>query len=723
LETPALNPLDAPAAALERKADILQRLFDSGAINAEDFQRAMQKEIVFAPHPEQPAEPALAFSRLVIDQLSQQFGTRRVEHGGLRVVTTLDYDLQLQTGCALQTQLARLEGETTPAAGTCLSARYLSALPGSSNLPPTGIIASAVLLDVESGEVLAFIGNSTRLGETVQVKGHSPGSVLTPFVALSAFTYDYSPSSLLWDIPSNLPSGLEDKLNPDGKFRGPLRLRMAVANDVLAPLASLVSQLGSQNVWHLARAFGFNSLGEEAIPGELLFGGGDVSLLEVAQAYNTIANQGVQPGISTSDSASLQPVTVLLVEETNGATWLEHLIPKSQVVISSQIAYLTHHILSDDTARRISLGYPNSFDIGRPVGAKAAQAENGAQVWAVGYTPQRLAVVWFGLPQEAGENARLDVKVPAGVWHALIQYSSRDLPVMGWTAPAGISTLLVCDPSGLLPSRDCPTVVSEIFQIGSEPLAADNLYRAFEIDRETNLLATIFTPPELVEQRTFLVVPPEAAEWALAAGLPVPPEAYDVIQPPNPSPQARITSPRMLAYIHGEITIKGSATGENFQYYRLQVGEGLNPRTWVQIGEDSSLPVENGVLGKWDTSSGEGLYILRLQVVGADQRVETDIIQVTVDNTPPWARILSPRPGDTYRYLATSGLSFEVEVEDAIGIRQVEWMVDDKVVAVKESAPYNMVWSTVRGTHAVQVRVTDLAGNVTESPAVSFTVE
>jgi expansin (peptidoglycan-binding protein) len=94
-----------------------------------------------------------------------------------------------------------------------------------------------------------------------------------------------------------------------------------------------------------------------------------------------------------------------------------------------------------------------------------------------------------------------------------------------------------------------------------------------------------------------------------------------------------------------------------------------------------------------------------------------------VDNTPPWARILSPRPGDTYRYLATSGLSFEVEVEDAIGVRQVEWLVDGKVVAVKESAPYNMVWNTVRGNHTVQVRVTDLAGNVTESPAVSFTVE
>lgn len=722
LEAPALNPLDAPTAALERKDDVLNRLLALGVIQQDDYQRALAEPLTLADPPEEIKSPALAFSRLVVDQLARQYGIRRLERGGLRVVTTLDAALQRQTYCTLAAQLNRLAGDLTAPPDDCLAARFLPALPGAAVSTTAGLAASAVMLDPQSGEVLALVGNASAGGESAALTGHTPGSVLSPFVALAAFTYDFSPATLVWDIPSSLPAELTGYLNLDGKFRGPLRLRMAVAGDALAALAGLAEQLGRGNVWRLAEVFGFSSL-QENVPGELLYGGGDVTLLEVAQAYATIANLGVQTGLPSQTAASLQPVTVLLVEEVSGATWFEHFVAQTKVVILPQYAYLAHHILADESARRQMLGFPNPFDIGRPAAGKAAQAEGGSQVWAVGYTPQRLAVTWFGAAAAPQENARLDVKVAAGVWYALIQVASRDLPATGWQAPAGITTVLVCDPSGALPSRDCPTVVNEVFLVGREPATLDALYRTFEVNRETGRLATVFTAPELVEARTYLVVPPEAAEWARLANLPVPPDQYDIIQPPPTRADVRIATPAFFSYVHGEISIRGSASGEDFAFYRLQVGEGLNPRAWLQIGEERSIPVTNGLLATWDTAGREGLYMIRLQVVRSDQRVDTAIIQVTVDNTPPRVRILSPLEGETFRQAATRRLNFTLETEDAIGIRRVEWYVDGKSAAVVEAAPYAYLWDVRRGTHTVKARVTDLAGNSSETAETTFTVE
>ena len=78
------------------------------------------------------------------------------------------------------------------------------------------------------------------------------------------------------------------------------------------------------------------------------------------------------------------------------------------------------------------------------------------------------------------------------------------------------------------------------------------------------------------------------------------------------------------------VKIIGTASGEDFQYYRVQVGKGLNPQEWIQIGSDSTTPVESGVLAEWDTKGLSGLYAVRLLVVRTDQKVDTAVIQVTI---------------------------------------------------------------------------------------------
>jgi len=95
------------------------------------------------------------------------------------------------------------------------------------------------------------------------------------------------------------------------------------------------------------------------------------------------------------------------------------------------------------------------------------------------------------------------------------------------------------------------------------------------------------------------------------------------------NPDVNITSPELFTEVSSEVRITGTAAGEGFISYRVLVGEGLNPREWIQVAE-STEPVNNGLLAEWNTSDLSGLYAVQLQVVRSDQRVDTAIIQVTL---------------------------------------------------------------------------------------------
>jgi hypothetical protein len=282
-----------------------------------------------------------------------------------------------------------------------------------------------------------------------------------------------------------------------------------------------------------------------------------------------------------------------------------------------------------------------------------------------------------------------------------------------------VSQRVVCDPSGKLPGADCPLTVDEIFLEGNQPTEVDNLYRKLQINRETGRLATVFTPPELIEEQTFLVVPYEAQAWAGLAGLPLPPTDYDAIQAPAPRPDVQITNPAIFALVRANTPILGTAAGEGFSSYRLQVGQGLNPRNWLQIGKEGSQPVLNRVLGIWDTQGLlDGLYAIRLTVLRQDQRIDTAIIQVTLDNTPPAVRIYYPAPGQRFRLADEPQINLQAEASDVSGIMKVEWWVDGRLVGQNPQAPFSLPWPASPGQHTLVAKATDRAGNVTESPAV-----
>jgi membrane peptidoglycan carboxypeptidase len=605
-QTPSLNPFDAEELAQLRGQQTVQLMKALGSISKDEETKLL------AATPPTPLKAgksqgvegkiAPAFISLVLHQLDQQFTRDRIEHGGLTITTTLDYNLQQQAGCTTLAFAARLAGTHAPST-PCPTANLLPALP-SDTTPTDQASTSAMIYDPQSGQVLAAVGETLRGNETAFLGAHDPGSLMTPFIYLTGFTRGLSPASLVWDIP-----GSTDIKNPDGQYHGPVRIRTALANDYLVPAQQISNQMGLDAISRTESSFGLDQ--------------GQTTLLDLAAAYGNFAAQGVrygQPG----------PSTVLRVEGLDHSVWLDLSFPQAQPVVTPALAYMMNNTLSDEAARWPSLGHPNNLEIGRPIGAKIGQTPAGMDSWTIGYTPSMLVAVWTGT--HAPGSARLEIQTSTGLWNALMQAASQSLPPDGWSIPPGVTAMDVCDPSGMLPTRDCPSTVNEIFLSGNEPAQSDTLFRMYEVNRETGFLATVFTPPQLIEDKVFMIVPPEALAWAKSANIPQAPTAYDAIQASQVNPDVKITAPAMFADLSGQIQFKGTASGADFDHYRILVGKGLNPQEWIQVGSDSTTPIVNGILATWDTSSLNGLYAVQLQVIRKDQQVDSAVTQVTVTN-------------------------------------------------------------------------------------------
>jgi membrane peptidoglycan carboxypeptidase len=613
-QTPGLNPFDARDIAMQRGRTTIQLMKTLALVSDDEVASALAE----SPSPTRPSGSssspltssfAPAFLNLVLHQLDGEFTRDRIERGGLTIITTLDYALQQSVTCTTLTDAARLAGSTSAPSDATLAPS--TSCPAAGQLPPlpadttvTEPSVSALILDPASGEVLAAVGETLRGEETAFMSAHDPGSLLTPFVYLTAFTRGLSPASLVWDIPSPGESP-----GPNQQFHGPVRIRIALANDYSAPAQKVADQMGSDVIQRTESSFGLSA--------------DKANLLDMATAYGIFAAQGVRYGLSSGG-----PSTVLRVEGVDHSLWLDLSDPQAQPVVTPGLAYIMNNVLSDEQARWPSLGHPNDLEIGRPAGVKIGQTQDGLNAWTIGYTPSRVTAVWVGA--HASDSPRISPRVPAGLWSALMQLAAQSLPADGWSIPPDVTTMEVCDPSGLLPTKDCPSTVSEVFLNGNEPVQPDTLYRTYQVNRETGYLATVFTPPQLVEDKVFMVVPPEALEWAKSVDIPAAPEAYDAIQTVQINPDVHITTPALFADVSGKVQFIGTASGANFDHYRILVGQGINPQDWIQVGSDSTKSIQDGVLTTWDTTGLSGLYAVELQVIRSDQSIDTAITQVTV---------------------------------------------------------------------------------------------
>ena len=171
-QSPSLNPLDARDLALQRGRTTIQLMQTFGLIKPDEASKALAEKLSMpGGQPGKTSEDLV--TSLVLHQLDGQFTRERIERGGLAIFTTLDYDLQQGVAAAL----------APSGAGSDTSAS-----------------SAALILNPQSGQILAAAGGPAFMS------AHDPGTLLTPFIYLTAFTRGLSPASLVWDTPSSLPS-------------------------------------------------------------------------------------------------------------------------------------------------------------------------------------------------------------------------------------------------------------------------------------------------------------------------------------------------------------------------------------------------------------------------------------------------------------------------------------------------------------------------------------
>ncbi len=704
-QAPALNPLDAPGEAEQGRIKVLEAMLAQGLISQGDAAQAiLEKPAIASTTGVSPVDAGIApaFVRMALSQLDQDFGNSRVERGGMVILTSLDYDLQVHSNCIVQTQLQRLSGLTAPAPEVCTG---VQSLPVDENLTVNHAAASALILDPQTGQVLAAVGDSQGDQQGSLLVNRPAGTSITPFIYLTGFSRGLSPASLGWDIPGSTPSLGQT-------YHGPVSLRTALVNDYLPPALTVIDQMGADSITALASSLGIDfPMGMDILQQDF-----DISPLTLAGSFGIFANSGILAGRISSDG-TIKPAIVLSVSSADGTLLADWSTPLEKSVVSPQLAYLMNHVLSDDAARWPSLGHSNPLVIDRPAAVKLSHSLDLSSAWTVGYTPQRVVVAWLGT-KTSGSTPSIP---SADLWHALMETSLTGLPEITWEKPDGIVNVTVCDPSGMLPTTACPNTVPEIFLEGNQPVHSDTMFQTFQVNIETGLLATVFTPPDLVEQRVFMVVPPQARNWADSAGIPSPPTAYDTVEEPKPLENTHISSPAMFTYKRGTLQVRGTAAGADFISYRLEYGQGLYPLTWTQIGTDSTNPVTENTLGEWDTAGLNGLYALRLMVVRSGQKLDQAVVQVTVDNTPPQVAITYPADGQTISFPQELQVALQAQVNEPF-LEQVEFFINDVSVGKSTESPYGVLWPSQVGKYTLRVVATDLAGNTAET-SLQFSVK
>jgi len=636
------------------------------------------------PFPSQEIPELPDFATFLIDQVTQALGDTVVGRSGLKVISTIDYDLQQQATCAADSHVLRLSGEPigtvsgTSVGSPCVSAALLPTLrPRDAGFDHEIDELALVVIDPVSGEILAAQGSFDEL--------RNPGPLLDPFTYLTAFSRGSTPSSMVVDLGDDP--------------HGPVRMRTALANTYPDAAATTLAALGPESVARTLTQLGLSGARDSD------------SLLDLTSAYGVLAAEGRRTG------AEATPTIIRRVEDSQGTVLYEYR-PSTRAVVSPQLAFLVVDILSDESVRWEELGKGNSLEIGRAAGAISGGAPEGAGNWAIGFTPQRAVGVWLGgSPLIAVDRTN----GAAAIWNAVMRFASAELPPQSWDMPLGVTEVEVCDPSGLLPTLYCPEIVREVFVLGTEPTHYDNLYQPFRVNRETGKLATLLTPLQSVEERVYFIPPSVAEDWAIATGIERPPQEYDTLpSDPTEIPGIQILSPAPFEILSDIVSVRGDANTEGFSYFRLQYGQGLNPTRWIQIGEDQEQPVEGGRLGTWSTEGLNGLYTLQLLVVLDDGQVRTAATAVTLDNEAPILELLVPSAGDAFSLETVEEITISVSAVDEVGLERIDFFVGGRRIGTATASPFTVDWTLPNraGDYEVFARAYDAAGNRAESQRV-----
>ena len=721
---PSLNPYDAPTAAKENQEEILLELVTAGILTQGEGEIASQYELVYAD-PESSISPSPpAYVEYMLDEADDYIPRERLLRGGFNIISTLDTNIQKELECTAEISLNQVYGENQGLEESCLASKLLPRYSGKELSIQEKLEINVVILDPQSGELLAMVGVSRGDTPGRLFEPKLAGSIITPFIYLTSFTQGFEPASLVWDVPVSEYDLTSDELHPgcleDCGFQGPVNMRTAIGNDYLSPALQLWTSFGSNRVNNTLALFGFSIL-EGSCPECVLFPElSKVEIIDIAQGFGIIANQGILKGRSiTEGGLESKPKSVLRIEEIPNDGGFFSLAVEEKTVIGDQLAYLINHVLSDEGARSNIAG-DDVYQIGRPAAIKTGYVSGSSSGWVVGYTPQFVTVVWSGIHDDVDLSSSDIQQINSGVWRAITQYINRDYAVENWQLPNGMETLEVCYPSGMLPTDFCPKIIREPFIVGNDPLEYDSLYQVFEVNRETGLLASVFTPSDMIEERVYLAIPEVAVDWSLEAGIENPPKIYDLNISDIAGDGLSISSPDNFSSVRGIVSIVGSIPEDEFISSRLQVGEGMNPRSWLQVGPDIVSPVSNMLLTKWDTTNlDDGIYALQLVLIRESRQVDNVSLVLSVDNTPPDITLITDYNNQQIPYEVGKEMLFQLENNPEI--KKVDVYMDSKLLSSRNTPPYAFPWLIRLGDHDLRIVAFDQANNRGEL-SISFQV-
>ncbi|MBI4118775.1 MAG: transglycosylase domain-containing protein [Parcubacteria group bacterium] len=394
-----------------RQHNILNKMAELNYISNAEAARAKKQTLNFSKIKSGIQAPHFVF--YVKNLVEEKYGEEYVAKAGLKVITTLDWDLQ---------NIA----ETAVAAGADRNDKV-----GAHN-------AALTALDPKTGQILVMVGSRDYFkdplpagcdpGVNCQFEGNvnvvtrlrQPGSAFKPFVYATAFKKGYTDKTILFDIPTQFDTGCNSLGQPqsvgtkcysprnfDFKFRGPVTARAALANSLNVPAVQMLYLAGVEDSINTAEDMGLSTLKDRSRFGlSLVLGGGEIKLLELASAFGVLATEGVRHA----------PVSILRIENGKGEV-LEEFKDEPSQVLDSEISRLVTNILSDNNAR-IPIFGPRSplFFEGRPVAAKTGTTNEFRDGWTLGYTPSLVAGVWVGNNDNTPIKQEPGVYVAAPIW-------------------------------------------------------------------------------------------------------------------------------------------------------------------------------------------------------------------------------------------------------------------------------------------------------------------
>ena len=578
----------------------------------------------------------------IYNWLFQTFDTTTIYQSGFTIYTTIDPELQEIAQEMVAAQVSNL-GEKNVQNGALVS------------------------IQPSTGEILAMVGSADFYNDEISgqvnmaISPRQPGSSIKPLVYLAAFEKEWTASTLIWDIPTEFsPSGLPDEfsepykpVNYDRKYHGPVTVRSALANSYNIPaVAALqyVSVYDDQNTMekdgfiNFAERMGITTLTGEDYGLSIALGGGEVTLLELTNAYAIMANRGRQ----------VTPIAVLKIVDRNGNTVYQAPPQSQEAVISPEHAFLISSILSDNNARTPMFGANSFLALPFPAAAKTGTTNDYRDSWTMGYTPDLVTGVWLGNADYTEMDGVSGYYGAAPVWS---QFMQSAVPIItnnnpsSFTPTENIVERTICSISGTEPSEKCPETTTEYFAYGEEPLEAKyDLWADAKVDPWTllgfseicnqkyEILPVLNVSDE--NARAWIRGTDQGRDWAASIGFSEPINFSPLEVCSLDAPQAKVE----FAFPNQGETIASDSLGvyaiisadKYFDRYKLYMGEGDNPDNWTLLKEEKQTYSQPGLIHTMELNEmPNGVITLRIVMFSnINTKIET---RVTITLSHPTA--------------------------------------------------------------------------------------